>query len=291
MKNQQQQQARDMFIQDGLTKTEIADKLGVSRRSVYQWCIDGNWEQLRASARNMPAILAEKCYYIIGHFTEQLLQKDREQQPLIKAEVDMLHKLVNTAGKLKKGSTVSENMETFTYFLERVQKHDPDLAARVAPHVSEYIEDRRGVDEWSFLLQGFDAGGYLPATANEPGEKPNNETIAGNDEELQKLNEQAILDEIYQTKQKTYKDQTGEDGAKPPLYGYVEEAAFPYVTAAALASQDSYQRQVSAPQHEPARYAKPVIPVTTAPAINAKKLFRNSGSLKRSQQSQVRAAA
>src|SRR4051812_26605101 len=126
MKNKQQ--AKEMFFQSGMTKTDIAEKLGVSRRTIYQWSIDGNWENLRQSARSMPTVLAEKCYYLISLLTDQMLRKGELTPVITPAEVNMLSKLTNIVCKLRKGSTVSENMETFTFFLERMGAKDPELA-------------------------------------------------------------------------------------------------------------------------------------------------------------------
>jgi hypothetical protein len=90
---------------------------------------------------------------------------------ITKQEVDMLHKLTITLNKIKRGSTVADNMETFTYFLERMQRRDPELAEMVAPHVEEYISARRSKDEHDFLLDGFTETGHLPHSNNDAEER------------------------------------------------------------------------------------------------------------------------
>jgi hypothetical protein len=169
MKDEQREQARNLYFQGGLSKTDIGKLLNVSRRTIYQWSVEGNWDNLKKSAQHMPVILAEKCYYLIGHLTDHILRRDYDT--VTKPEVDMLHKLALTIGKLKHGSTVSESMQSFTFFLERVQSKDPALAKQMLPHVEEYISARRDVSETSFLLQGFDKNGYLPFPEEEMIEK------------------------------------------------------------------------------------------------------------------------
>src|SRR4051812_13901015 len=119
MKNEQQQQAREMYFQSNLSKAAIAEKLNVNRRSVHQWSVDGDWDKLKMSARHMPSMLAEKCYYLIGHYIDDLLLRENACSPITKADADVLTKLTNVVIKLRKGSTISENMETFTHLLER----------------------------------------------------------------------------------------------------------------------------------------------------------------------------
>jgi len=142
MKNEQKEQARDLYIQTNLSKTEIADKIGVNRRTVYQWSVDGDWDVLRQSARCMPSILAQKVYHLIGHFTDHLLQRDSAYQSVNKDDVYVLGRLVNAVTKLKSGSTASENMETFTLFMEGLKQKDGFLFEELGPHVNDFITSK-----------------------------------------------------------------------------------------------------------------------------------------------------
>lgn len=162
MKTKAQEQAYKLYFQQGLTKTAIAEKLGISRRTVYQWSVDGDWDTIKQSARCMPSILAHKCYLLIGHFTDHLLQRDSAYRSVTKDDVNILTKLVNNVSKLKVGSTSNENMETFTMFLEGMKYKDPDLADKVQPHVGEFIASGATMSQNSMVLHGFDPDGSMP---------------------------------------------------------------------------------------------------------------------------------
>jgi DNA-binding XRE family transcriptional regulator len=142
MKPQQQQQARRMFIQSDLNKTEIADTLSVDRRTIYQWSVDGDWERLKTSAKCMPTMLAEKCYHLMGHFTDHLLSAEAHYQSVTKTDIDIIYKLAKTIRILKKGNTINEDMETFNWFLEGLQKRDANLAQALLPYADEFITCR-----------------------------------------------------------------------------------------------------------------------------------------------------
>jgi DNA-binding XRE family transcriptional regulator len=162
MKTNEQEQARQLYIQTNLSKTEIGEKLGVNRKTIYQWSVDGDWEVLRASARSMPSILAQKVYHLIGHFTDHLLQRDVAYQTVTKDEVNTLNKLVNMVAKLKAGSTASENMETFTLLLEGLKVKDPFLAEEMAPHFNDFVTSKATMAHNSFLMNGFDKNATKP---------------------------------------------------------------------------------------------------------------------------------
>jgi len=155
MNSEQNEQARNLYIRSGLSKTDIAATLGLSRRAIYQWCVEGAWDDLLASAAIMPSMLAERCYHLIGNFTERLLLKDPSEEPVTTAEANTLCKLVNAVSKLKKGSTISEDMETFTSFLSGLDKKDPALAQAVAPHVTDFIACKKTGGETQLLMAGF----------------------------------------------------------------------------------------------------------------------------------------
>ena len=171
MKNQQQDEARRLYIQSNQSKTKIAEQLGVSRRTVYQWSVDGDWETLRASARCMPAILAQKVSHLIGHFTDHLLRRDSAYQPVNKDDVYVLNRLVHAVTKLRSGSTAAENMETFTLFMEQLAQKDASLAEEVAPHVGDFIHGKATLAHSHFSLNGYNADGSLPFTGEEQMEK------------------------------------------------------------------------------------------------------------------------
>jgi DNA-binding XRE family transcriptional regulator len=162
MKTNEQEQARQLYIQTNLSKTEIGEKLGVNRKTIYQWSVDGDWEVLRASARSMPSILAQKVYHLIGHFTDHLLQRDVAYQTITKDEVNTLNKLVNMVAKLKAGGTASENMETFTLLLDGLKVKDPFLAEEMAPHFNDFVTSKATMAHNSFLMNGFEKNATKP---------------------------------------------------------------------------------------------------------------------------------
>ena len=145
MLHEKKQQAKELFFQTDLSKTQIANLLGISRRSLHYWVKDEHWGRLRESATQLPALLAEKCYHIFGHLTDQYLSELRATKPISHKEADTLHKLVITIGKLKNRSTLNENIETFSYFLDGLKQQAPEVARQVTPYIDKYLAGRASV--------------------------------------------------------------------------------------------------------------------------------------------------
>jgi DNA-binding XRE family transcriptional regulator len=164
MKDQQQEKARELYFQTNMSKTAIAEHTGVARKTVLFWAKQGNWDKLRMSARNMPSLVAEKCYYLINQYLESLLVDGTANTycTLQLRHAQTIHLLATTIKKLKNRSTVNESMEMFNFFLDGLNRRDPELAEKVAPQMEEYIRIRKNCDTNDFLLEEFRQDATLP---------------------------------------------------------------------------------------------------------------------------------
>ncbi len=82
MNDLQQVQAKRLYFQSDLSKTEIAEMLGIPRRTLHYWIREKNWDRIKRSAAHMPFLLAENVYHIISRFTQQLLGEDCVARPI-----------------------------------------------------------------------------------------------------------------------------------------------------------------------------------------------------------------
>ncbi len=162
MKNKQHDQAKELYFQTNLSKTEIAEKVGVTRKTVLFWAQQGNWYQLRKSARTLPSIVAEKCYYLVDQYASHLLTDGAIMANFSLRDAQVLHLLAGTIKKLKNRSTVNESMEMFNFFLENLNKRNPGLAEQVSPEIENYIDTRRRIEKNDVLLEEFNDDGSLP---------------------------------------------------------------------------------------------------------------------------------
>ena len=162
MKNEQKEEAKNLYFQTDMSKTEIANKLGVNRKTVLFWSNEGNWDKLRKSARHLPSLVAEKCYYLIDQYASHLLTEGAIISNYSLKDAQFIHLLASTIKKIKNRSTVNESMELFTFFLNDLNKRDPAMAAQIAPQIEEYITFRGSVETKDLLLEEFKKDGSLP---------------------------------------------------------------------------------------------------------------------------------
>jgi len=142
MKTRKKEMAMDMFISGGLTKTQIANMLNVDRRTIYLWAHEGKWGHMKLTAAHMPSLIAEHCYFLISGLTTGLLDNGTT---VTGKDAEIIYKLVASINKLKGRSTVNENMELLTYFLEHVKGKDEDMAQAMLPFIQDYLVQRKRV--------------------------------------------------------------------------------------------------------------------------------------------------
>ena len=135
MNNEKQTQARNLFFQSDLSRTEIAQVLGIPRRTLHYWIRQNNWDRQKECADIMPSFLAENCYKVIDRFTQQLLAAET----ITHKDAEALHKFTITVNKLKNRATLNENMEIFGHFMDSVNQKSPEMAQIISPYIEEYI--------------------------------------------------------------------------------------------------------------------------------------------------------
>ncbi len=150
MKQEQQQQAQNLFFQTDLSKSEIASMLGISRRTIHYWAQDNQWDNIKKSAAHMPSLLAENCYFIMARMQQDILSEERSDKAPTYQEVNALYKLTLTINKLQNRSTLNETLEMSTRFMEFVNDQSPEAADLIKPFIDGYLASRAKVQALQF---------------------------------------------------------------------------------------------------------------------------------------------
>ena len=139
MKHEQMLQAEALYMQTSLAKTEIADNLGISRTTLYTWAQENDWDRLKSNARNMPTLMAENMYILLGHKLNSVLAAYSNGKIVPLNDLSMICKLTNAAHKHTNRSTINETMELRMHFIDYVKAHEPAMVAAVQPLIDGFI--------------------------------------------------------------------------------------------------------------------------------------------------------
>ena len=157
MNTDKQNQARTLYFQTDLDRTEIANMLGIPRRTLHHWITTHHWDRQKKAAAHMPAFLAENCYHIIAKLQEHLLSDERANTPITRHEADTMHKMVLTISKMNSRATLNESMEMMEGFMDSVHANSPEMVAQVMPLVENYIASRSSATPQQFRAKQMSA--------------------------------------------------------------------------------------------------------------------------------------
>ena len=138
-KPQEHQQAHDLYFQTDLTQQQIADILNVNRKTLYLWIKNGRWQRIKYTAAHAPSVLVEQYYHQLSSLNRNIAMRADQPWPT-KEESEIIRKLTQTIKQVRNGkNTMSECMEVFERFTDKLRHDDYGLTAELLPHMTDYI--------------------------------------------------------------------------------------------------------------------------------------------------------
>ena len=136
--NQKRELAR-MYYMNGETQKDIAEKVGVSPKTLSKWTEQGGWVEKRAAQNITPPELVNKLLATINKLIEQVNESDDPN--LIAGLGDKLSKLSTTIEKLDKKASIVDAIEVFMAFGKWMQYRatfDDDITPELLKAINKY---------------------------------------------------------------------------------------------------------------------------------------------------------
>jgi AcrR family transcriptional regulator len=151
MKQENQQTAERLYFQTDLSNTEIAEAAGISRRTLYYYIKDNEWDRLKKSAQHMPSLLAENMYLIMAKMQADLMSESHAYTPVTPQEMKMVDMASRTIHRLRNRHTVNETLELQAHLMDYVQQHHPEAVATLQPIIKGFLKSRAKVQPHQFM--------------------------------------------------------------------------------------------------------------------------------------------
>jgi transposase-like protein len=163
MKQNPKATAYNLYFQTNLTQAQIAERVGVSTRTLYDWMKQGNWKTLKANSRLMPAQIVDDIYNHISHLNWKIKTRDFEDRYPSKEEAETLRKLISTIPKIKLNVSKGESAQAMINFVSWLQTRNNDAAIFISDFIDEYLHAgrERGMEPYEFE---YDADQYYNPT-------------------------------------------------------------------------------------------------------------------------------
>jgi transposase-like protein len=133
------EQARDLYINQGMMQTEIADTLGIDRKTIYNWIKAGQWEETRITRSQAPAELGQSMYNHITAINERIARRGPFNRIPTTEETTMLCRLMDSA---KKNSRlhVGGYYQAYDELIKNIAADNEELARAVAVHAEQHLK-------------------------------------------------------------------------------------------------------------------------------------------------------
>lgn len=137
--NQQKKEwAETLFMKGELSQKQIAEKVGISEKTMSKWVNEGKWENYRKSMLTTKSEILRNLYDLLDKISRKLKEDDSIGDSKI---ADMYVKYTAAINNLETETSTAQIIEVARLFVNWLQNVDPQYALGVLNHFDAFIKD------------------------------------------------------------------------------------------------------------------------------------------------------
>ena len=135
--------ARGLYFQTQLSQQEIADRVGVNRKTLYLWINEEKWQEARLAAAQSPTILLHQYYQQLININEFIAARTDSPFPTPK-EADVIRKISSVIKQLSTKVNLGTMVEVFNLFTDDFlrQGYSQQEAIAVRKYMDDFLKRR-----------------------------------------------------------------------------------------------------------------------------------------------------
>lgn len=155
-KAQEKEYARILYVSERITFKEIAERTGVTEKTISKWATTENWDKLRKSLLITRDNQLVHWYNQLENINEDIayrpvLQKDKKGHDILRvekvgiptsAEADTMSKLAGNIQKLETEIGLGEYVQVSKKLLVFIQGIDLNDAKRFKNYIDEFVNEK-----------------------------------------------------------------------------------------------------------------------------------------------------
>ncbi|MBS1687726.1 MAG: hypothetical protein JSS96_03315 [Bacteroidetes bacterium] len=142
MKNMQQSQARDLYLNTGLSQKEIAQYLSVSEKTIYLWIKQQSWDKLKQASLAAPAMIVDNLFSQLVELQNHIASRDKGSRFPTLHEAEITRKLIQCIDKLKLYPSQGACMQMMRGYLDFIGTGNEELHSQTLTYAKEYLQGR-----------------------------------------------------------------------------------------------------------------------------------------------------
>ena len=141
MTNKEKREWAELLVsRSSMNQKEIAEKVGVSPKTMSNWWNKFNWEQLRTSFFITKGQELQRIYVQISTLNNEIA--DRDKAYATSKEADVLSKLASTARSLETEINLADTIDVFLKFTDWLRDTDFAKAKEINDYMDLFIKDK-----------------------------------------------------------------------------------------------------------------------------------------------------
>jgi transposase-like protein len=136
---ERKQQAQLLYITQGKSHAEIADEVGVTERTVFNWVHQYAWDKLRLAAYQAPVSIANSLCSEIVEMQQAIALRETGQRFPTPQESMTMQRMVSCLEKMKKYPSLSQNMQILEGFKNYMKPINKEFSKDLGHYTDRYL--------------------------------------------------------------------------------------------------------------------------------------------------------
>ncbi len=146
-KNNNRELAQVLFLQGGMQKKDIAEKLGVSQQTITTWAKADNWDALKKNLLTGKQQILAQLYDELEEFNRMIKEKE-DYKVATSREADARRKLIKDIKDLETKYNIAQTTQVAMDFCEFLKPVDYNLAQSMVEYFNAFIQDQVEKQKW-----------------------------------------------------------------------------------------------------------------------------------------------
>lgn len=146
MTNQKRQElmerARIYFLKEDITQKEIAERIGVTERTIGEWINNEGWEKLKRNILLTREEQLSNLYAELEEINNEVKNREPGQRYADSKLANTRRYLIRDIEALEKETSTSEFITAFTPFINDVKKKNIDDARLIGEYADTFIKTK-----------------------------------------------------------------------------------------------------------------------------------------------------
>lgn len=139
---QKKEWAQTLYLRENLTQQEIADRVGVSRVTVSNWCRSGKWEEQKVGITLTRREQVQSLYRQVAEVNNAIMLKPEGERYPDAKQADTIVKLTSAIRNMEQEVGIADRIAVITDVVEWLRHVDLDKAKQFTEVFDSYIKDK-----------------------------------------------------------------------------------------------------------------------------------------------------